>query len=87
MSDHDRRYRVHVEYARGPGRGGRGRGAAFGSGRYGDRGGSSRSSYHSSSRGGDRAGMSYSEKYGPPRNTEYRCIVENLSSRVSWQVT
>lgn len=25
-------------------------------------------------------------RYGPPRNTEYRVIVENLSSRVSWQV-
>ncbi|CAG2173710.1 unnamed protein product [Oppiella nova] len=26
-----------------------------------------------------------SSRYGPPRNTEYRVIVENLSSRVSWQ--
>lgn len=26
-------------------------------------------------------------RYGPPRNTEYRVIVENLSSRVSWQVS
>ena len=25
------------------------------------------------------------EKYGPPTRTEYRVIVENLSSRVSWQ--
>jgi arginine/serine-rich splicing factor 4/5/6 len=30
-------------------------------------------------------GISYAEKYGPPRNTDYRVIVENLSSRVSWQ--
>ncbi|CAG7833717.1 unnamed protein product [Allacma fusca] len=26
-----------------------------------------------------------SDKYGPPTRTEYRLIVENLSSRVSWQ--
>ena len=26
------------------------------------------------------------EKYGPPTRTDYRVIVENLSSRVSWQV-
>jgi len=25
------------------------------------------------------------ERYGPPTRTEYRLIVENLSSRVSWQ--
>ena len=25
------------------------------------------------------------EKYGPPTRTENRLIVENLSSRVSWQ--
>ncbi len=25
------------------------------------------------------------EKYGPPVRTEYRLIVENLSSRCSWQ--
>lgn len=37
--------------------------------------------------GGGRStgGISYAEKYGPPRNTDYRVIVENLSSRVSWQ--
>ena len=28
----------------------------------------------------------FKSRYGPPRNTEYRVIVENLSSRVSWQV-
>ncbi|KAK2162936.1 hypothetical protein LSH36_89g04037 [Paralvinella palmiformis] len=27
------------------------------------------------------------DKYGPPVRTEYRLIVENLSSRVSWQVS
>lgn len=26
-------------------------------------------------------------RYGPPTRTEYRLIVENLSSRVSWQVS
>ena len=24
-------------------------------------------------------------RYGPPTRTPYRCIVENLSSRISWQ--
>lgn len=28
-----------------------------------------------------------SSRYGPPLRTEYRLIVENLSSRVSWQVS
>lgn len=27
------------------------------------------------------------DKYGPPTRTKYRVIVENLSSRVSWQVS
>lgn len=27
------------------------------------------------------------DKYGPPVRTEFRIIVENLSSRVSWQVS
>jgi hypothetical protein len=26
------------------------------------------------------------EKYGPPTRTDFRLIIENLSSRVSWQV-
>jgi hypothetical protein len=26
------------------------------------------------------------DRYGPPTRTNYRLIVENLSSRVSWQV-
>merc|ERR1712179_180883 len=34
--------------------------------------------------GGDRGGRNNS-KYGPPVRTDYRLIVENLSSRVSWQ--
>lgn len=28
----------------------------------------------------------YSYRYGPPTRTEYRLVVENLSSRISWQV-
>ncbi|KAG8182172.1 hypothetical protein JTE90_017123 [Oedothorax gibbosus] len=39
----------------------------------------------SSSRFGVRRRGSWLEKYGPPTRTEYRVIVENLSSRVSWQ--
>ncbi|KAI1309117.1 Serine-arginine protein 55 [Halotydeus destructor] len=87
--------RVHVEFARGPARG-RDRGDRGYSSRDGDRGGrggrfgggdrGSRGHNSSGGSGRDRgSGMSYSEKYGPPRNTEYRVIVENLSSRVSWQ--
>lgn len=72
---------MHVEYARGPSRGRPGGRGGFSSSRYGSRG-----SYHSG-RGERSSGLSYSEKYGPPRNTEYRVIVENLSSRVSWQVS
>lgn len=30
--------------------------------------------------------LCYYIRYGPPTRTEYRLIVENLSSRVSWQV-
>merc|ERR1719233_2583618 len=26
------------------------------------------------------------DKYGPPTRTDYRVVVENLSTRVSWQV-
>ena len=56
-------------------RGGRDRGRGGG-----DRGGS---------RGGDRGGRDrpvWLDKYGPPTRTDFRVIVENLSSRVSWQV-
>ena len=38
----------------------------------------------SRSRGGRRRPV-WLDKYGPPTRTEYRVIVENLSSRVSWQ--
>lgn len=34
-------------------------------------------------RSGDRWGNS---RYGPPIRTEYRIVIENLSSRISWQV-
>jgi len=72
--------RVHVEFARG---------TARGRGRFRPYGVSSRRGYSSSysSSRGERpsGGFTYAEKYGPPRNTEYRVIVENLSSRVSWQ--
>lgn len=38
------------------------------------------------SRGRDRdSDHRNNERYGPPTRTEYRLIVENLSSRVSWQ--
>jgi len=72
--------RVHVEFAReqrGPRRFGGSGGGRYGGGRY----------ESSRSRGGGfrSGGLHYAEKYGPPRNTEFRVIVENLSSRVSWQ--
>ena len=31
------------------------------------------------------ANFSFRSIYGPPTRTDYRLIVENLSSRVSWQ--
>ncbi|XP_069740138.1 serine/arginine-rich splicing factor 6-like [Narcine bancroftii] len=62
--------RIIVEHARGPRRDG-----SYGGG-Y---GGGSRSS---SGYGYRRNGR---EKYGPPVRTEHRLIVENLSSRCSWQ--
>ncbi|XP_040170785.1 serine-arginine protein 55 isoform X6 [Anopheles arabiensis] len=37
----------------------------------------------------DRRGGRYdknSSRYGPPLRTEYRLVVENLSTRVSWQL-
>ena len=33
-----------------------------------------------------RSRASWIDKYGPPVRTSYRLIVENLSTRVSWQV-
>uniref|UniRef100_A0A2L2Y374 RRM domain-containing protein n=1 Tax=Parasteatoda tepidariorum TaxID=114398 RepID=A0A2L2Y374_PARTP len=35
--------------------------------------------------GGGGGGGGRDKRYGPPTRTEYRLIVENLSSRVSWQ--
>ncbi|KAL9891826.1 serine-arginine protein 55-like isoform X5 [Glossina fuscipes] len=70
--------RVVVEPARGTARGSnrdryddRYGGRRGGGGRYNDKNKNSRSS----------------SRYGPPLRTEYRLIVENLSSRVSWQGT
>ncbi|TTB41839.1 Serine/arginine-rich splicing factor 4 [Bagarius yarrelli] len=64
--------RVVVEHARGPRRDRDGHGGgSWGSGR-------SSSGYSSRSRSGR-------DKYGPPVRTEYRLVVENLSSRCSWQ--
>lgn len=40
---------------------------------------------YSSRRGGRYNNDKSSSRYGPPLRTEYRLIVENLSSRVSWQ--
>lgn len=37
------------------------------------------------SKGGYGYRRSGRDKYGPPTRTEYRLIVENLSSRCSWQ--
>jgi len=66
--------RVSVEHARGSGRRGR-------DGRD-DRG-------YDRDRGSRRGGGSWMDnappRYGPPTRTDYRLIVENLSSRVSWQ--
>ncbi|XP_048831054.1 serine and arginine rich splicing factor 5a isoform X1 [Brienomyrus brachyistius] len=64
--------RVTIEHARSRrGRGGGGVGAGFG--RFSPRFGSYRQPRSSGSR------------YGPPVRTEHRLLVENLSSRISWQ--
>ena len=49
-------------------------------GDYGDRGGDR--DYPSGPRNFDRG----SSKYGPPRQTGFRAVVENLNGRTSWQV-
>ena len=55
----------------------------WGGGGYGRR---SRSRSRDGRGGGGRENRPvWLEKYGPPTRTEYRVIVENLSSRVSWQ--
>lgn len=77
-------HRVTVERAH-PSRGGGGGGGGGG----GDRGGGG-----SSGRGGggydggrERSRSSgYSSRFGSPYNTEWRLVVENLSSRAGWQV-
>ncbi|CAL8323802.1 unnamed protein product [Merluccius merluccius] len=63
--------RVVVEHARGPRRDRDGHGGGYGSG--------GRSNGYSSQSHVGR------DKYGPPVRTEYRLIVQNLSSRCSWQ--
>uniref|UniRef100_A0A665UD50 Serine and arginine rich splicing factor 6a n=1 Tax=Echeneis naucrates TaxID=173247 RepID=A0A665UD50_ECHNA len=63
--------RVIVEHARGPRRDRDGYGGGYW-------GGGRSNGYSSRSRSGR-------DKYGPPVRTEYRLIVENLSSRCSWQ--
>ncbi|KAF1535297.1 Serine/arginine-rich splicing factor 6, partial [Eudyptes schlegeli] len=62
--------RVIVEHARGPRR---------------DRDGYSYSSRSGGGGGYSSRRQSGRDKYGPPVRTEYRLIVENLSSRCSWQ--
>ena len=37
-------------------------------------------------RDGDRRRAMWVDKYGPPTRTKYRLIVENLSTKMSWQV-
>ncbi|KHJ40642.1 hypothetical protein D918_09326 [Trichuris suis] len=47
-----------------------------------------RSTYRSSRYSGrspERRRRDREEKYGPPAQTPWRCIVHNLSSRISWQ--
>ncbi|CAK6976369.1 hypothetical protein E3U43_014205 [Scomber scombrus] len=63
--------RVIVEHARGPRRDRDGHGGGY-------LGGGRSNGYSSRSRTGR-------DKYGPPVRTEYRLVVENLSSRCSWQ--
>lgn len=76
--------RVTVERARGTPRGrdqwsGGGGGGGGGGER---RGGGGSSSSSSRSRNNDDRSH---DRYGPPTRTNYRLIVENLSSRISWQ--
>lgn len=89
--------RVMVQIARGTphgrdrerwgGEGRGGRGGHGGHGGHGDR----RMSPERGERppfqatGGQARRASWLEKYGPPERTDYRIVVENLSTRVSWQ--
>ncbi|XP_057304264.1 serine-arginine protein 55-like [Hydractinia symbiolongicarpus] len=74
--------RLQVEFAKPSGRS-EDRGRSYGGG---GGGGGTRSR---DERGGSRSysdrGGGYSSKYGRPYNTEYRLIIENLSTRCSWQ--
>nr|XP_029544449.1 serine/arginine-rich splicing factor 5-like [Oncorhynchus nerka] len=74
--------RVTIEHARS--RRGRGGGPGMGGGGGGGGGGrfSPRFSSYRQGSGGHSGGSS---RYGPPVRTEHRIIVENLSSRISWQ--
>ncbi|KAM3873714.1 uncharacterized protein ACN63O_001603 [Diretmus argenteus] len=69
---------VTIEHARSR----KGRGGGGGGGGSGD-GGMGRFSPRFSSY---RQSRSSGPSYGPPVRTEHRLIVENLSSRISWQV-
>ncbi|XP_067012164.1 serine-arginine protein 55 isoform X2 [Anabrus simplex] len=78
--------RVSVEIARGTPRGSdvwRGGGGGWGSGRG---GGYSPPPPRRRNRTRDKdMDVRMNDRYGPPTRTEYRLVVENLSSRVSWQ--
>lgn len=71
--------RVSIEHARGSGR----RGQERGGGGY-DRGHDRGHGGHSGSRRNNWTDNP-PPRYGPPTRTDYRLVVENLSTRVSWQ--
>ncbi|XP_053290154.1 serine and arginine rich splicing factor 5a isoform X2 [Pleuronectes platessa] len=79
--------RVTIEHARSR----RGRGGGPGMGRFssgsggGGGGGGRGGGRDSSDGGGYRPSRSSGSRYGPPVRTDHRLIVENLSSRISWQ--
>ena len=80
-------FRVSVEIARGTphGRDREKWGGGRGGGRDDRRGGGSRDDRRGG-RDGGRDRPVWLDKYGPPTRTDFRVVVENLSSRVSWQV-
>ncbi|XP_052058127.1 serine/arginine-rich splicing factor 6-like isoform X4 [Mytilus californianus] len=74
--------RISLEHARGTSRN---RNSNYSRERdYGNSGNSRRPSWMTNNRRGFGQNNS-ADRYGPPTRTEYRLIVENLSSRVSWQ--
>ncbi|XP_053553973.1 serine/arginine-rich splicing factor 5 [Bombina bombina] len=73
--------RVTIEHARNR-RGGGGGGGGRGGGMMGGGGGGGRYPMRFGYRQSNNGGPS---RYGPPVRTEHRIVVENLSSRVSWQ--